>query len=189
MIPKKAENTLQKMAEFEQTFSSKFAVDDTTGNYLYNLVKEIGPSLVLELGTWRGASSIYLASALKQLKKGKVVTVDFQNDRSKRAAANFKKAGVLDYIEQNTQGIDAFLKHDHRKYELIFMDAAKKDQGRWLQQLLSHHVRPGTIIIVDDVDTMGDRMEDLFLFVKSSKRLKTSRESIDDGLLIIKVIE
>lgn len=191
MLKKKAVNQLKKMAAFEQQWAAKFAVDDGTGQFLHDLILEKKPKLLLEMGTWRGASAIYLASALQELGEGTLITVDFDNDRSHEAVENITAAGVAEFVTNSMVGIDAYLQNDHRKYDFIFMDAAKKQQGRWLTELMRAHVQAGTIIVVDDVITMGDRMQDLFLYVDElvqQNRVTSTLEKIDDGLLILEVL-
>lgn len=188
MLDKQAESQIQYMIEHEEQFDSQFAIDPKTGEYLHAFVLEKKPKRILELGTWRGASGIYLASALKELGGGELVTVDVGNDRVHDAKENFKQAGVSNYITQVISNIHDYLPNDATRYDLVFMDASKKNQGAWLQQLLQKNLQKGAWIIVDDYLTMGDRMEDLTAFVQKSDRLASFVEDIDDGLLVIEVL-
>ncbi len=180
---------LKRMAAYEKVYEAQFAVDDETGTYLYNFVLEHRPERILELGTWRGASAIYFAAALKQLGRGQVVTVDLGNDRVEQAADNFAQAGVSGLVTQVTADIDDYLPTDNQIYDLVFFDAIKKYQGRWMKDILSRNVRPGSHMIVDDVITMGKRMSDLFDIVEADNRLVSRLEHVGDGLLVIKVLE
>ena len=40
------------------------------------LINEIQPEIVVEVGVWKGSSTIYMAQELKKLGKGKIVAVD-----------------------------------------------------------------------------------------------------------------
>ncbi len=179
---------LEKMVEFETQFDSKFAVDSATGKYLYNFVLEKKTKRILELGTWRGASGIYLAAALQELGGGELVTVDIGNDRVLQAKENFLHAGVTNVITQVISDIYEYLPKDATVYDLVFMDASKKDQCAWLKQLLHQNLQKGSWVIVDDYLSMGDRMDDLTKFVQSNPLLTSTIEKIDDGLLIIEVL-
>lgn len=177
---------LKEMADFEKQYSSVFAVDEATGEFLHDLVLKSDSNNILELGTWRGASAIYMASALKQLREGKIVTVDVGNDRVGQARENIKKAGLSDYINQVIANIDDYLPTDSNKYDLIFMDAQKDKQLGWLKQILEKNVKSGTIILVDDIISMGKKQQDLIEFVKKQK-LDAITHPIDDGILEIKI--
>jgi len=187
-MDQQALHQLQKMVEFEKQFDAKFAVDSATGEYLYKFVKEKQPRRILELGTWRGASAIYMASALKELGRGELITVDIGNDRVAQAKDNFLQAGISNYVTQVISDIHEYLPNDATNYDLVFMDASKKHQSKWLKQLLHQNLQKGSWIIIDDYLTMGDRMKAIRDFVESSINLKSTIKKIDDGLLIIEVL-
>lgn len=186
---KKAQKVLEEMESFEQQFLARFAVNKATGAFLYDLVKKLKPQSILELGTWRGASTIYLASALKENGTGKITTVDIGNDRVTQAAVNIKKAGVSEYIIQVVMDIEEFLPQDTAIYDLIFMDATKTHQKRWLDEILKRNTQKGSIIIIDDIILMEDRMRNLIDYVENNKNLKSSIKNIDDGLMVIEVLQ
>ena len=166
-LSKREKKTLKEMAEFEKGFDSKFAVDNATGEYLFDLVRENGVTNILELGTWRGASAIYLAAALP--KDGILKTIDIGNDRVAQASENFNKAGLEKKIIQIVEDINEYLPNDKNKYDLIFMDAQKSDQEMQLRLLLQNNTHTGSIIVIDDVITMAEKMQPLFDFINKQK--------------------
>lgn len=185
---KEAVKVLEEMDKFESTFDSKFAVDKETGNFLYGFVIEKQPHRILELGTWRGASAIYLAAGLHKLGRGELITVDVGNDRVELASQNFKKSGVGNYITQVIDDINHYLPNDKTLYDLVFMDARKDEQGKWLKKILANNLVSGGAIIVDDAIKMGDKMSDLFALVENDQRLRGEMKNIDDGLFVIEVL-
>src|SRR5438445_13291008 len=68
------------------------------GAIIYRHIRETAPGLVLELGTAHGASAAYVAAALQENGKGRLVTVD-------RAGAGYEppallaEPGLRDYLD------------------------------------------------------------------------------------------
>jgi len=185
-LPDALQKQLEQMEEFEEQYSAVFAVDRETGLFLYDQIKELQAEHVLELGTWRGASSLYMAAALEALGRGQITTVDVMTTRYDDATKNIDKSGYRKYIQQVQQDAGQFLKENKKKYDFIFLDAEKKKQGEWIKSILKNNVKLGTRIIVDDAILMGDRMEDLFRYVKE-QGYKNRLEKISDGLFVIDI--
>jgi predicted O-methyltransferase YrrM len=185
-LPQALQAQLEKMEEFEKQFSAVFAVDRETGLFLYGQVIQLKAKNILELGTWRGASSLYMAAALEAIGGGEITTVDVMTTRYDDATRNIDASGYRKYITQVKQDAKDFLAEDRTVYDFIFLDAEKKKQGEWIKSILKHNVHPGTRIIIDDAILMGDRMEDLFAYIKEQP-VKSRLEKISDGLFIIDI--
>lgn len=179
------ENVLQEMMEVEKQFDAQFAVDEATGLLLYQLVLRHQPKRILELGTWRGASAIYMAAALKKLGDGHLITVDIGNDRVETAKENFIKAGVENFVSQVVLDISSFLQTDNTQYDMVFMDATKYEQSGWLEKLLERNLGSNSIIVIDDAITMKDKMLPLYDFVKNHPELVCKVENVGDGLMVV----
>lgn len=185
-LPQGLQKKLVEMEEFEKQFSAVFAVDRETGLFLYDQVIDKQAQQILELGTWRGASSLYMAAALEKLGGGKITTVDVMTTRYDDATKNIDESGYRKYIHQVKQDAGEFVKEDQTKYDLIFLDAEKKKQGVWIEDILRNNCKPGTRIIIDDAILMGDRMIDLFAYIEK-QGLKNRLENISDGLVIVDI--
>lgn len=185
MMDTKIQKVLEEMAEFEKQFDAQFAVDKATGLFLYELVLRHQPKRILELGTWRGASAIYMAAALKELGGGKITTVDVGNDRVEISRQNFVNAGLEDLIIQEVSDISVFLNQDGRQYDLVFMDATKYEQIGWLKKLLDRNLVRNSIIVIDDAITMKDKMQSLYGFVDQHPDLFFNVENVGDGIMVI----
>lgn len=181
------QSVLDEMADYESQYPSKWAVDDATGTFLHTWVLEHQPRSILELGTWRGASAIYMGAALQLIGNGKLITVDRDSDRGKDADRNIQRAGLSEFVDHIVLDIDEYLnEQQNQQFDLIFLDAAKKQQGRWLKHLITHNAHKDTVFIIDDVITMADRMQDLYAFLTDHPKLTYTIEDIDDGLMIVR---
>ena len=179
----KIEATLKQMEEYERSYASVFAVDGATGELLYKKVLEIKPKSVLELGTWRGASAIYLAAALQVLGEGKVITLDKSLANIEKAKANIAAAGLDAFVECRLQDADKFLRKEKNLFGFVFIDAAKAEYGKWVEAIFSAHLAPEGIVILDDVSTMSEKMADLFSVLSKHPEIKATHHAIGNGLL------
>ena len=68
------------------------------GRILYDLVLDGKHKQALEIGTSTGHSAIWIAWALSKT-GGKLITIEIDKKRYVEAMANFKKAGVSEYID------------------------------------------------------------------------------------------
>ena len=68
------------------------------GKVLYDLVLKNNYKKALEIGTSTGLSTIWIAWALSKT-GGRLITIEIDEGRYKEALANFKEAGVSDYID------------------------------------------------------------------------------------------
>lgn len=69
------------------------------GTFLYQLVRAMRPGLVVEFGTSFGASTIHLASALRDNGTGRAVGSELHPDKARRARDNLARAGLSDVTE------------------------------------------------------------------------------------------
>ncbi len=76
-----------------------YMVGPTKARRLAELVREHKPKRVVECGTAIGYSGLWMARELKKLGRGKLISVEISPARAKRAEANFREAGLMDYVE------------------------------------------------------------------------------------------
>ena len=94
------------------------------GKILYNLVIKNNYKKALEIGTSTGHSAIWIAWALSKT-GGKLVTVEIDDDRYKRALANFKKAGLSGYIDARLADAHELVEKLKGPFDFVFVDADK----------------------------------------------------------------
>lgn len=172
------------MAEYEASFDSQFAVDKATGEFIHALIMTAKPKRVLELGTWRGASAIYIADALKQNGAGHVTTVERSISQVLTARANIDEAGLANYVTVIHDEIDRFLSHYRETYDFVFMDAMKSKTAGWLDLVLQSHMHPRGRILIDDVVKDADKMADVEKII-ATRSLKSELYQIGNGLLLV----
>lgn len=185
IITPRVQSVLDRMAAYEATFSAQFAVDKETGEFLHTFVAMAKPHRILELGSWRGASAIYMADALQQIGSGHMTTVEQNLDNVLTARANIEEAGLTPYVTVVHQDAGEFLLHHREKFELVFIDAMKSQTTPWLKIILENHVHPRSHIIIDDVIKSREKMTGLFEFIHA-QGFSFDQYQIGNGLLVIK---
>ena len=95
--------------------------------FLLFTADNISASNILEIGTAVGYSGVFLAEISRKY-KGKLTTIEIDEDRYIKAKQNFSKFNLADNVEQILGDVLKVLPElvsDNRKYDLIFIDASK----------------------------------------------------------------
>lgn len=77
-----------------------FSLRPAQGELMYLLCRSHRPKVVVDFATSAGASTIYLATALRDNKSdGKIISADWRPERIAVAEENLKAAGLLEYVD------------------------------------------------------------------------------------------
>ena len=109
--------------------------------FLLDLIKEKNLKEILELGTAVGYSSINMASLSKDIH---VDTIEKNEDMYKQAITNINNEGLQNQITVYYTPIEEF-KTD-KKYDLIFVDAAKAQYGKYLEMFIDNLKEDGYVL-------------------------------------------
>ena len=153
-------NILAKIKE-EDLVQSVPSVSKLNGQLLYSLVLASGAKNMIELGTARGYSTIWIAAALEKT-GGKIVTIDYSEPTLRDAEEHFRLAHLESHIETRLGNARIHLKEfAPESIDAIFLDCEKKATAEFFRtswELL----RPGGWILVDDVRKFAYKMEGFF---------------------------
>lgn len=123
-------------------------VSATQGKLLALFVQMLQAQRVLEIGTLGGYSTIWMARKLRT--GGKIVTIEADQHHAEVALENLKKAAVSDLVDLHIGAALDVLPTLEAPFDLIFIDADKKNNPEYLQWALKLS-RPGTVIIADNI--------------------------------------
>jgi len=146
---------------------SMLAITSDTGKFFSILLSAMNTKKILEVGTSVGYSTLWLAYSFYQnkensrLSKGNITTIDNNPLKIKKAATNFKNAGVsglIEIIEGNAlKVLNQLSNHvkenpdDQSQYfDLIFLDADKENLQEYFDLAISI-VKKGGVIVTDNV--------------------------------------
>ncbi|MDQ2754823.1 MAG: O-methyltransferase [Actinomycetota bacterium] len=126
------------------------------GKMLMLFVRMIGATSVLEIGTLGAYSTIWLARGLAT--GGRVITLEADPHHAEVARGNLALAGVSDKVEIRLgaalDSLPALASEGHGPFDLVFIDADKVNNGRYLSWAL-RLTRPGSVIVADNVVRQG----------------------------------
>lgn len=105
------------------------------------------PRRILEIGTAIGYSTIHMA---EEATEAQLVTIELDKERAKRAADNFREAGVADRVELVTGDALEWLPRMSGTFDMIFIDAAKGKYAQFMEEAF-RLCSPGGIIVTDNV--------------------------------------
>lgn len=166
-------------------------------NILKSIIAIKEPKLILELGTAIGYSTLWMAEYTES--ETEIVTIERDEERFKQAKANIRDFGFdkkVNFKFGDAQEIVPFLR---RKFDLIFIDAAK---GQYLNlfKMVEEKITDNGVIICDNVlykglvrdnqrvdhkiRSMIVNMRKFLIYLKNNKRFKTEILDIDDGITI-----
>jgi caffeoyl-CoA O-methyltransferase len=94
------------------------------GKILYDLILKNRYKKAMDIGTSTGLSAIWMAWALSKT-GGKLITIEIDEGRHKRALANFKEAGLSEYIDARLADAHDLVKKLEGPFDFIFSDADK----------------------------------------------------------------
>jgi len=129
----------------------------TTGQFLFAFVSPQTDCEVLEIGSSRGYSTIWLAAGVRNL-GGRVLSLENDPVKVEAWRANVEEAGLADWAEL-VEG-DAFetLPRIEDVFDVVFLDA-EKEQYEELFGEARTKLEPGAVVIADNVlsheETLG----------------------------------
>lgn len=132
------------------------SVSAAGGELLYLMARATGARTVIEYGTSFGVSTIYLASAVRDNGGGTVIGTELQPKKVAAARENFRAAGVDDLIDLRPGDARDTLSEVPGPVDLVLLDGWP-DLALPVLRLLEPALRPGALVLVDDVNVDFDR--------------------------------
>jgi caffeoyl-CoA O-methyltransferase len=127
------------------------------GRFLEMISRMINPGNILEIGTFTGYSAICMARGLKP--GGKLITIELNDEISHFSNEYFNRAGLSGAIEQLTGRAQDLIPGLDLKFDLVFIDADKREYCEYFR-LVKEKMRPGGFIIADNVLWGGKALDE-----------------------------
>ena len=168
----------------EQWYDMNVPVAD--GKLLYDLIIKGNYKSALEIGTSTGHSGIWIAWALSKT-GGKLITIEIDEARHNEAVANFKEAGLSDYIDARLADAHVLTKELKGPFDFVFSDADKDWYTKYFQAVspklsvggcfTAHNIRSGE-------SHGGGGTQEFFKYIKSLPNYETTLNSAAGGVSI-----
>ncbi len=144
---------LKNLKVLEGTFKidhSHLQIPFSEGAFLKTFLKSLSAKKVLEIGTFRGFSSVFLAEALP--KDGLLTTIDFDERNYALAETLWKKTGVskkIKFLKGKALPLLSVLIKEKEIFDVVFIDADKQNMKEYFLKSLKL-LRPGGVVLVDN---------------------------------------
>jgi caffeoyl-CoA O-methyltransferase len=160
-------------------------VPSSDGRLLYDLVIKGTYTKALEIGTSTGHSGIWIAWALSKT-GGKLITIEIDEERYKQAVANFKEAGVADYVDARLADAHDLVKTLQGPFDFVFSDADKEWYKQYFVDVAPKLVVGGCFTAHNVASLSGGRpgIHEYVQHVTSLKNFKTTVNTDGGGLAI-----
>jgi len=121
---KNLDERVQKFLDSRRGTWRDMNVPTSDGKILYDIIIKNKYKKALEIGTSTGHSAIWIAWALSKT-GGKLITIEIDEDRYNEAVANFKEAGLSEYIDARLADAHKLVKELKGPFDFVFCDADK----------------------------------------------------------------
>ena len=139
-------------ATIKESGIGDMSISPIQGSLLQLLVKLTRAAKILELGTFAGYSTIWLARGLPE--QGRLITLEFSPVHADMAKKNIQRAGLDATVEirigKAIELLPELVTESAGPFDLIFIDADKPPYADYFEWALKLS-RPGTLIIFDNV--------------------------------------
>jgi len=164
------------------------AITKETGELLNMILRLKNAKNMLEIGMSTGYSTIWCAESISE-QSGKIITIEQNPRKIKRAKENFQKAGVTDTITI-MEGLamqiltELSLKQKYKKFfDFVLIDADKENVKEYFD-LIFPMVSIGGIIVTDNMyypEKYRQEMKKFSEYLKSNPKLRTITSPIGNG--------
>ncbi len=181
------EGTLDKKNFFDDQMHRFYAdkmvaLDRDKAEFCYQLCRSLRATRVVEAGTSFGVSTLYLAAAVRdnQVENGVVIGTEYEPKKAEAALANFKEAGLSEFIELREGDLRQTLQDVGGPVDFMLVDIW--EVALPALERVSPSLRPGAIVVTDNTATDADEYRDYFEFVNDPRnRFRTMTVPFEGG--------
>jgi caffeoyl-CoA O-methyltransferase len=184
----KGENLDARVRKFLDSHAGQWQdlnVPASDGKLLYDLITKGKYTRALEIGTSTGHSGIWIAWALSKT-GGKLITIEIDEERHKQALANFKEAGLSEYVDARLADAHALVKKLEGPFDFVFSDADKEWYTKYFIDVAPKLVVGGCFAVHNVTGRSGGMsgIPEYVQYVTSLKNFETTFNTSGAGVAI-----
>jgi len=138
------------------------------GKFLYLVARSLSARQIVEFGTSFGVSTIYAAAAARDNGNGRVIGSELEPGKHKQAVANLDAAGLAGHAEVRLGDALQTLRNLNPPIDLVLLDGWKELYLPMIE-LLAPKLRPGAVVLADNVRTFKRSLAPYLDYVQSGK--------------------
>jgi predicted O-methyltransferase YrrM len=135
-------------------------LEPDAGRFVWFLAQTVGARNIVEIGTSRGVSTLYLADAARTT-GGRVRSYDTDPDAQRDALANLTDAGLAEHVDLRLEdGGKALAAVADGEVDLLFLDAERTEYPSWWPHPV-RVLRSGGVLVADNALSHPDEIAPL----------------------------
>ena len=156
-------------------------VEPDTAALLGVLIRATGARQILELGTSNGYSTIWLADAAEAT-RGRVVSVDLDQERTELARVNLGGARLIERVELRSEDAALTLAQSgDAAWDFMFLDAERPAYPSYIRDLV-RTLAPGGLLAIDNVQSHAHELVDFTALIEAETELTQAVVPVGAGL-------
>jgi predicted O-methyltransferase YrrM len=140
--------------------------------WLAELIRQVRPALVVEVGTAIGYSGLWIADVLRELGQGHLVTLEQDAERAAEAGRNFRQAEVTPWITQIVGDARERIGEVRGPIDLLFLDGGFANYYPCFLRCRAE-LRDGALLVADNASIGADEMADYLGHVRQHHASRT----------------
>lgn len=158
-------------------------LEPDAGRFLWFLTLATGCRRIVEIGTSRGVSTLWLADAARA-GGGTVVSLDTDPPAQDEARRSVTAAGLGDHVDFRVQdGGDALAAMADGEVDLLFLDAERTEYTSWWPHP-ARVLRPGGILVADNALSHPDEIAPFQNLLEQEPTLVVTTIAVGKGELV-----
>jgi len=158
-------------------------LDPDAGRFLWFLAQAVGARTIVEVGTSRGVSTLWLADAARSTGGG-VLSLDVDAAAQADARRSVAHAGLADRVTFRVQDAGAALADlADDAVDLLFLDAERTEYPSWWPHPV-RVLRPGGVLVADNALSHPDEIAPLRALLEQDPRITTTTVGVGKGELL-----
>ena len=158
-------------------------LEPDAGRFLWFLTQAVGARDIVEVGTSRGVSTLFLADAARGT-GGHVVSFDVDGQAQEHARVSVAGAGLADRVTFRVDdGGTALAGLADESVDLLFLDAERTEYAAWWPHP-ARVLRPGGVLVADNALSHPHEIAPLGELLAADPRLTTTTIGVGKGELL-----
>ncbi|MEO3868865.1 class I SAM-dependent methyltransferase [Nonomuraea sp. B12E4] len=158
-------------------------LEPDAGEFLWFLAQSISARIIVEVGTSRGVSTLWLADAARAV-GGHVLSLDTDADAQAHARRTTTDAGLADHVEfRVADGGSALASMPDGAVDLLFLDAERPEYPSWWPHPF-RVLRQGGVLVADNALSHPEEIAPLHDLLRQEPRLTVTTINVGKGELV-----